>query len=356
LSDANAELFRFLENSGLHPYQLHMACEAIPGCDTCQGYLCGRSCKNDAGRICVLPALRQHQARLLSGCRVVRLEAGRTAVDRVICDWQGRQLALRGKLIVLAAGALATPALLLSSSSRDWPQGLANRSGLVGRNLMRHCFDMLLIRAKAGTPLHGKHKEIAFTDYYHSEGQKLGAVQSLGVLPPAEAFANGLGGISRAFRVLRPVVAPIWKRWQSRTLVLALILEDLPYRDNWVGPMNPSRGDARQRLRLHYRLGPSEQARLKLFRGKVIGALKPYKPLLVKGGAKTGVQHVCGTCRFGVDPASSVLDPTNRAHGLENLYVADGSFFPSSAGINPALTIAANALRVASHIDKERLG
>jgi choline dehydrogenase-like flavoprotein len=60
--------------------------------------------------------------------------------------------------------------------------------------------------------------------------------------------------------------------------------------------------------------------------------------------------HVCGTCRFGTDPASSVLDPWNRAHGLSNLFVVDASFFPTSGGINPALTIAANALRVAYHL------
>jgi choline dehydrogenase-like flavoprotein len=356
LTEANAELFQFLVGRGLHPYQLHMACEALPDCATCQGYLCDRSCKNDAGRICLLPALTQYEARLLSGCRVLRLEAGRSAVERVICDWQGRPLALKGKLIVLAAGALVTPALLLSSSSPAWPNGLANESGLVGRNLMRHCFDMLMIRAQAGTPLLGKHKEIAFSDFYASDGQKLGAVQSLGVLPPVEAFANGLGPIALGFRMLWPIAAPIWRARQRRTLILAMIMEDLPYHDNWVRPMETSRGDARQRVRFRYQLGRSEQARLKQFRGKVLRALAPYKPRLLKGATtKTGVQHVCGTCRFGVDPATSVLDPMNRAHGLSNLYVTDASFFPSSSGINPALTIAANALRVATHIDRERL-
>src|SRR5581483_4384802 len=66
------------------------------------------------------------------------------------------------------------------------------------------------------------------------------------------------------------------------------------------------------------------------------------------------VTHVCGTCRFGDDPRTSVLDRHNRAHDLENLYVVDASFFPSSGGTNPSLTVAANALRVAGIVD-ERL-
>ena len=62
--------------------------------------------------------------------------------------------------------------------------------------------------------------------------------------------------------------------------------------------------------------------------------------------------HVCGTCRFGTDPKTSVLDPQNRTHEVDNLYVVDASFFPSSTGLNPSLTVAANALRVAAHVNQ----
>jgi choline dehydrogenase-like flavoprotein len=79
--------------------------------------------------------------------------------------------------------------------------------------------------------------------------------------------------------------------------------------------------------------------------------LRPYRVTLVKQAENNKqLAHACGTCRFGTDPRDSVLDKNNRAHGLSNLYVVDSSFFPSSSGTNPALTIAANALRVADHL------
>jgi choline dehydrogenase-like flavoprotein len=94
--------------------------------------------------------------------------------------------------------------------------------------------------------------------------------------------------------------------------------------------------------------------RIKLFRGLISNVLKPYRIMLVKQAENNRLlAHACGTCRFGVNPSESVLDPTNRAHGLSNLYVVDSSFFPSSGGTNPSLTIAANALRVAAHISGE---
>ena len=85
----------------------------------------------------------------------------------------------------------------------------------------------------------------------------------------------------------------------------------------------------------------------------VKGALKPFRTLTLRTGANNStLGHVCGTCRFGDDPKTSVLDPQNRAHEVANLYVVDTSFFPSSAGLNPSLTVGANALRVAAHVNQ----
>jgi choline dehydrogenase-like flavoprotein len=106
------------------------------------------------------------------------------------------------------------------------------------------------------------------------------------------------------------------------------------------------------RVRLEYRMQPNEAGRVKEFRSALLETLQPYRPTLLKGAAyNRAVAHSCGTCRFGDNPRTSVLDRYNRAHDLSNLYVSDGSFFPSSGGINPALTIAANALRVADHLN-----
>jgi choline dehydrogenase-like flavoprotein len=99
---------------------------------------------------------------------------------------------------------------------------------------------------------------------------------------------------------------------------------------------------------MRYRVRPGEGKRIRALRGKVAALLRPDRFVLLKMAESNAILgHVCGTCRFGDDPRSSVLDRDNRAHDLDNLYVVDGSFFPSSAGTNPALTIAANALRVA---------
>lgn len=96
---------------------------------------------------------------------------------------------------------------------------------------------------------------------------------------------------------------------------------------------------------------PQDERRIDGFRQRMREVLKPYSFSIVKQADNNQrIAHVCGTCRFGNDPATSVLDADNRAHGLDNLYVVDASFFPSSGGTNPSLTIAANALRVADHL------
>ena len=152
----NQPLVDYLAGRGLHPYHLPMACDYTDGCTTCQTYLCHQSCKNDAARNGVLPAIANHGARLLTECRVVRLDADRTQVRQVICEHRSGMLTLKAKVVVLAAGALATPVLLLNSRSGDWPRGLANGSDWVGRNLMRHLLDPIEIWPQPGSQDHGR--------------------------------------------------------------------------------------------------------------------------------------------------------------------------------------------------------
>ena len=128
----NQALVNYLVGRGLHPYHLPMACDYTDDCATCQTYLCNQSCQNDAARNGVLPAVAEHGAQLLTQCRVVRLEADRTQVTRVICQRRADMLALKAEVVVLAAGALATPVLLLNSRSGEWPRGSANGSDWVG--------------------------------------------------------------------------------------------------------------------------------------------------------------------------------------------------------------------------------
>ncbi|MGD1174077.1 GMC oxidoreductase [Mycobacterium seoulense] len=352
-SAENQPLVDYLAGRGLHPYHLPMACDYTDECSTCQSYLCSQSCKNDAGRNCVLPAVTDHGAHLLPECRVVRLEADRTKVTQVICESTSGTLALKAEVVVLAAGALVTPVLLLNSRSADWPRGLANGSDLVGRNLMRHLVDMVEIWPQPDIRMTGANKEIGLNDFYFWEGQKYGTVQSFGSMPPLEIMTSTPGWRARALRLMNPVVRRGYERFFNGGLVLAAIMEDLPYLDNRVLQSDRPNVDGRQRLRLQYRLHPNEIDRRAVFLRQLKEVLEPFRKITLRGAEDNkAVAHVCGTCRFGDDPASSVLDRHNRAHEVENLYVVDSSFFPSSAGLNPSLTIAANALRVAAHVDQ----
>ena len=352
-SPENQSLVNYLVGRGLHPYHLPMACEYTDGCATCQTYLCPQSCKNDAARNGVLPAVAEHGARLLAECRVMRLEADRTRVQQVICQRRSDMLALKAKVVVLAAGALATPLLLLNSRSGEWPRGLANGSDWVGRNLMRHLLDPIEVWPHPGHRTAAANKEIGLNDFYFWEGQKYGTVQSFGAIPPMEWLTNRPDWRGKALRVIKPAVRQVYERFFNGGLVLAAMTEDLPYLDNRVLPYNQPSVDGRQRLRIQYRLHPSEIERRAAFLSQLEEVLAPFRKISVGNGkANANLGHVCGTCRFGTDPKTSVLDPQNRAHEVDNLYVVDTSFFPSSAGLNPSLTVAANALRVATHLNQ----
>jgi choline dehydrogenase-like flavoprotein len=361
LSQLGSELFQFFQAKGMHPYRLPLACEFVSGCRACQGYLCDRNCKNDSRRICLAPAVASHGATLLEDCEVFRLEATATDVTGVMCTWRGEELRLRGRLVVLAAGALESPCILLRSSSELWPLGLANSSGLVGRNLMRHHVDLYALAADsmdlAGLP----HKEIAFNDFYLADDYKLGTVQSFGLLPPASMLAaslvddlrSALPWVAPLLERVTPAAATLLKRMLRGRAAIATIVEDPPYDDNLVMPA-PA-GEA-SRAVIRYRMRSANRARIRRFRALMGDLLKPYRFTLIKQGENSRMlAHACGTCRFGDDPATSVLDANNRAHELGNLYVVDSSFFPSSGGTNPSLTIAANALRVAAHLGAKPL-
>ena len=174
-------------------------------------------------------------------------------------------------------------------------------------------------------------------------------------MPPVDAVIASLKDDARhgplgalatfGFGLVTPILRLSLARLFDRSTVLASVMEDLPYADNRVTL------SAAGRLAITYRIHDHDRQRIRIFRDLIRDALKPYRFMLLKQAENNQrLAHVCGTCRFGVDHRHSVLDATNRAHDVRNLYVVDASFFPSSGGTNPALTIAANALRVADHM------
>ncbi|WP_181182207.1 MULTISPECIES: GMC family oxidoreductase [unclassified Mesorhizobium] len=351
LTRASAELVERFRAKGLHPYRLPMACEYVPDCRECIGFICEKRCKHDSATACLEPALRLHGAQMLTECTVRSLESENGQIGTVTAGWRGQKLNLRGRTVVLAAGALRTPGLLLRSGSHG--VGLANGSGQVGRNLMRHFIDYYILYPRAAAD-NSPMKQIALNDFYIHGGQKLGTLQSNGKLPPVAAILNGYreelrrkwAPLAAMFPLVRPLAA---QRLESMLLgghVMTAFMEDPPYLANRV-----TLGRDGETLQIRYRIAPADQRRLDLFRGAILSALRPHRVATIFRANQNGMLgHGCGTCRFGDDPRTSVLDRNNRAHEIENLYVVDASFLPTSSGTNPSLTVAANALRVAKHL------
>lgn len=354
LSPPNQELHTFLAGKGLDPYRLPLACDQIPGCNGCQSYICAKGCKNDSAKVCLSVALTQHGATLWDDCEVVSIDAGQNSVRRIRCIHKGESVQIEAETFILAAGALSSPHLLLRSRNHDWPQGVANGSGLVGRYLMRHYVDLYAIFVKSSRASNGL-KQLAFNNFYNRDGDKFGTVQSFGDLPPPSVLVDSIkddlqhtpfSPLAPLLELQRPIMTRALGMLFGQTTVLASMMEDLPYRSNRIVVETPQ-----DPLRIHYTLSPYEKARIKAFRKLLKETFSPYRMLLIKQAENNQrIAHACGTCRFGDDPGTSVLNRNNRAHELENLYVIDASFFPSSGGTNPALTIIANALRVADHL------
>jgi choline dehydrogenase-like flavoprotein len=351
-SDRERAIFEALSGAGLNPYRIHYALEQVPGCDGCAGMLCPHPCRNDAARICLYPALEQYEAKIIPNCRAIRLEEARRVVERVICDWNGRRTALRARVFILAANAFLTPALLQRSANDRFPSGLANSSGLVGRNLMLHASAHVFVRPKRISQSLGFEMAygLSLNDFYVHNGEKLGNFHAHPFVNRDQAIrfvVEIAWGLDRLPGPLRYLVASKGTFLSRQWTAFAGILEDLPYPGNSVA----AKAGSDQDIVYRYRYPPELRRRARIMVDRFKTAVAPLLDIraLEPPGDLNG-SHVCGTCRFGDDPRTSVLGRDNRAHDLDNLYVLDASFFPSSGGINPSLTIVANSLRATDAI------
>jgi choline dehydrogenase-like flavoprotein len=269
----------------------------------------------------------------------------------------GRKLAFRARRFVLAAGALGSPSLLLNSASEAWPYGCANESGLVGRNLMFHLSEVIAIWPERAVDFEGFSRTISLRDLYYVNGRRFGLVQSLGF---SASFGNILQALNERFersalrrvpplRQLNRIPAMAAVRAFGEARVFTGILEDLPYASNRVFLEN---GDMSS-MRVTYDFSSELLERRALFRGAIKKSIKGLRSFFMNMEPELNFGHPCGTLRFG-DPGKSVLDASCRAHSVENLYAVDTSFMPTSTGVNPSLTTAANALRIADRILADR--
>ena len=302
-------------------------------CNTCDGFPCLIDAKADTDVRCVRPAIA-NDVQLFTGCYVVRILTspdGKTATE-IEYELNGETRRIAAGTVFLSAGAVNSAALLLRSQSSVHPNGLANRSGQVGRNYMVHNNTVLVAFGFARNTSRFQ-KTLYINDFYDKGNTRhpfpLGHIQLIG-----KTQAAMLRG--QAKRVPTPVLAAV----AARSTDWWLFTEDLPAPENRV----TSHG-----MQIQITWKPNNvKAHKELVREAKKMLRRAGYPFVV--GKRMGIEvnsHQAGTVRMGKDPSTSVLDVSCRSHDVENLYVVDSSFFPSLPPMNPALTIAANALRVA---------
>jgi choline dehydrogenase-like flavoprotein len=331
-----------LRQQGLHPFHMangmHLPSMVERRADaTADGSPSSTGNKSDAENRAVRPALESPTVRLLLGAYVRRLHTNSDGdiVAAAEAEIAGHTVRIEAKTFVVSGGAVNSAAVLLRSVSDQHPEGLGNSSGLLGRNYMVHNSTFFLAVNPARRNDTAWQKTLGLNDWYEAGPDNpypLGNLQMLGKLQAPMVKA------ARSW-------APIWalKMVTDRSLDIYVTTEDLPRLHNRV----TVDGDKIMISWTPNNLVPHRELVKRVSRA----ARKAGYPIVLteRMGIATN-SHMCGTALAGTDPSASVLDPNCRSHDVNNLFVVDSSFFPSSAALNPALTIAANALRVAPSI------
>ena len=354
MSETDQHFFQEFESVNLRPYQLHTGIKYQNQCTECSGHICQRACKQDAGTACIQPALKTGNLFVVEQAEVLKLETDGTRVKEIIFSNNSQTFSLSPDKVILSAGAYFSPVILQKSQSNQWPKGLANGSDMVGRNLMFHASDFIAVWPNKKCSRDGPRKTLAFRDFYELEGNKLGEFQSTGstagygnvVYALRLMFDQSLFRKFSFFRHFLRIPAYIAAKLFGEATIFATIVEDFPYPENRI----LADESAKSGMRFEYHVHSEFRERILMFRRAVCKHLSNLKTLPMAPGISLNYGHPCGTCVAGRDPSNSVLDANCKAHELENLYVVDASFMPTSGGTNPSLTVAANALRVADKI------
>ena len=341
---AMADIVEKLREQGLHPSPLPLGL-VRPGerdgcvlCNTCNSFPCKVHAKSDADVCCIRPAMARPNVTMWTNAQARRLltdPAGRR-IEAVEVEHEGHVRRVEADVVVVSCGAIQSAVLLLQSANAKHPTGLANSSGLVGKRYMAHLATMM----EGFHPLRPNttvfQKTLAINDFYlrgPRDRYPLGQIQSQGRTHGVMA------------QTAYPWI-PVWAYdlWVSRGVDWLVMSEDLPSTDNCV-TVTPD-----GRIRLQYQPNNVEAHRtLVKETARILRRLGFWCVVKHSHGSKN-TTHQCGTLCFGNDSKQSVLDAYCRTHDVENLFAVDASFFPSSAAVNPGLTIVAQALRVADHI------
>jgi choline dehydrogenase-like flavoprotein len=351
-----------LRAAGLHPFhapsgvmldEANMAFSRCRRCNCCDGFPCLVHAKSDAEVLGMRPALASSHVSLLTRAEVRRLhtDASGRSVTSVELQRDGETLQVSGDVVVVSCGAANTARLLLMSANDKHPRGLANGSDQVGRNYMFHNSKaMVALAHEPNTTVF--QKTISINDWYLGDADfdyPMGNIQMTG---------KTNGTIMKGYAPLETFLMPGWSmdKIAEHALDFWISSEDLPDPDNRVTI------DSQGHIHLSYT--PNNQTAAQQLYGRLTAMLDRLylrnhlveRQIYIKSTMSiAAVGHQAGTCRFGSDPATSVLDLNCKAHELDNLYVVDTSFMPTIGAVNPSLTAIANALRVGEHL-RVRLG
>ncbi len=312
------------------------------------GYPDPTESKADAHVVALKKALKKKNVTLKTNHMVTRIltdKQGRRATEVLCYRKDKKAISYSANHIILSCGAINSAKLLLNSKTMEHPNGLANSSGLVGRNLMMHNNGTVVAISKE--PNDSKfQKAFLIPDFYHGTDDSehpLGTIQLMGKTDPLT--------LKDELKQINPDKDFDVDDVANHSIDFFITAEDLPDENNRVTIADDGK------IKLEYTQNNVEA--YQRLRKKLIDLLEHidceegYCKDNVYVGFKlgiSGVSHQNGTCKFGTDPKTSVLDINCKAHDLENLYVVDSSFFPSSSAVNPSLTIIANALRVGDYL------
>ena len=329
-----------LAKAGYAPSYLPLGIDLRPDgrcirCATCDGFVCQVNAKADAEIRCVRPALQHKNVEIATAAYARRILTNGSGqrVTGVELVRGGHVSTVRAGLIVVSCGAVNSAALLLRSGNDRHPHGLANSTGLVGCHYMVHN-NTVMLTVKPGQRNNTVFQKTLYVNDFYDHG--------------TADHPYPLGHIQLIGKIREPMIrqqarmAPRWARryLTSRSVDWWLFTEDLP------DPRNRVEVTGEGAIRVHWQPNNVRAHEVLVREAKRMARAAGY-PLAFTGRAGIEVcSHQAGTARVGTDPATSVLDPCCRTHDIENLYVVDSSFFPSLPVMNPALTIAANALRV----------
>lgn len=367
---------------GGHPFATPVAINSQPHdgrprclyAGNCAGYGCPIHAKATTLSVCISRALATGRLDLRPNSVVHEIKLGPDGRVKSVLylDWKGRPQEIFARHVVVAGNAIGSAHLLLSSKSGSFPQGLANSSGLVGRNLTFHTMPVVFFRTEEpALGFSGMSSHVALDDFHPSDSKR-GFIRGGVVVErndwTAQPITYSLFAAMGRGKTDRPWGAELKKHLSdfSRIVAVSGVLEDLPMEENRV-ELDPTAKDRHgfAIARIVHRQHANDLAMHRWFQQKLLelaeacGATEKWVsrvPGVTHLDEKTPMSqslHVMGTCRMGKDAKSSVLDRWCRTHDVKNLWVVDGSCLPTSGGYPPALTILANAYRVADYFVTE---